>query len=249
MSGPGFIRAEGLAGLRHGFFGRQGGVSRGDFSGLNMSVSVGDAPEAVAENRARAIAALGGGELAVLRQVHSNRVVVVEETLPAGDVEGDGLVTQRRGVLLGVLTADCAPLLLADPSAGVIGAAHAGWRGAVDGILANMVAAMEGLGARRQNIALAIGPTISGANYEVGPDFEAQVLALRPEAETAFFTPAGGKAHFDLPGFLRAEAARLGLRAEVVNACTYASPERYFSHRYATHRGTRTGRQMAMIGV
>lgn len=246
---PEFEKAEALAGLRHGFFGRQGGVSSGDFAGLNMSVSVGDDAQAVAENRALATTALGGGELAFLKQVHSNRVVVVEDALPQGDVEADGLVTRRQGVLLGILTADCAPLLLADRQAGVIGAAHAGWRGAVDGILGETIAAMERLGASRSNIALAIGPTISGVHYEVGPEFEAQVLALRPEARTAFFTPDGGKAHFDLPRFLREEAERLGVRAEALDACTYARPERYFSHRYATHRGTKTGRQMAMIGL
>ncbi|WP_323015699.1 peptidoglycan editing factor PgeF [Devosia sp.] len=246
---PQFERAEALSGLRHGFFGRQGGVSTGDFSGLNMSVSVGDDAAAVAENRARAMAALGGEELAFLKQVHSNRVVVLDDALPQGDVEADGMVTRRKDVLLGILTADCAPLLLADAEAGVIGAAHAGWRGAVDGILGQTIAAMESLGASRKTIALVLGPTISGPHYEVGPDFQAQVLALRPEAKAAFFTPEGKKAHFDLPKFLGEEAERLGVRADVLDACTYASPERYFSHRYATHKGTRTGRQMAMIGL
>lgn len=237
--------------IRHGFFGRAGGVSIGPFAGLNVSVSTGDEPAAAQKNRALVADALGGGPLVIVRQVHSNRVVSVGAgDLPAATEEADALVTRRRDVLLGILTADCAPLLLLDAEAGVVGAAHAGWRGAVDGILGNTVAAMEALGAERGRIQLAIGPTISGVNYEVGEGFRSDVLALHPQAAGSFFTPPGGAPHFDLPGFLLADAARLGLvNAQSIGQCTYGQPERYFSHRYATHQGDRTGRQIAVIGL
>jgi len=237
--------------VRHGFFGRQGGVSTGEFAGLNVSYATGDDAAAVDRNRRIVADSLGGGPLVTLRQVHSSRVVTVEAgALPGPATEADALVTRRADVLLGILTADCAPLLLLDPHAGVIGAAHAGWRGAVEGILDNTVAAMEALGAQRRRIHLEIGPTISGRNYEVGEAFKDNVLAAPPHAGPAFATPPGGRPHFDLPGFLLREAARLGL-AGVGNLdrCTYAHPERYFSHRHATHRGTRTGRQIAVIGL
>lgn len=237
--------------VRHGFFGRQGGVSTGDFAGLNVSTSTGDDPEAVAQNRKIVADSLGGGPLIILKQVHSTRVVTIEAgALPDPATEADALVTRDAGILLGVLTADCAPLLLIDPYAGVIGAAHAGWSGAVNGILANTVAAMEALGARRDRIDLEIGPTIAGENYEVGEEFRAKAIALNPEADHDFFTPESGIPHFDLPGFLVRDAERIGLvSVGDLDRCTYASPSRYFSHRYATHRGTRTGRQISVIGL
>lgn len=237
--------------VRHGFFGRSGGVSTGDYAGLNVSHTVGDSPEAVAQNRALVAETLGGGTLITLKQVHSNRVITVEAgAIPENTVEADALVTRRTDVLLGTITADCSPLLFLDPHAGVIGAAHAGWRGAVDGILTNTVVAMEALGAARSRIILAIGPTISGQNYEVGEQFKSDVLTQNPNAEPAFSTPPGGKAHFDLPAYLVAEARALGL-ADITDTalCTYADPARFFSHRYATHQGTKTGRQVAVIGL
>jgi len=236
---------------RHGFFGRRGGVSSGEFAGLNVSFATGDRPEAVEQNRSAVAEALGGRPLLTVKQVHSNKVITVSDgSFPDRSVEADALVTNRDDVLLGILTADCAPLLLVDSEAGVVGAAHAGWRGAVDGILANTVAAMEALGAERGRIRLAIGPTISGANYEVGEEFKAEVLNLNPKAEACFSTPAGGKPHFDLPLYLVNEARELSL-AEVTDTrlCTYAAPDRFFSHRYATHQKTRTGRQIAVIGL
>ena len=236
--------------VRHGFFGRDGGVSTGDFAGLNVSYSVGDDPEAVEENRARIAQALGGGPLVTVRQVHSNRVVTIDGgALPDRSIEADALVTRRTDILIGVLTADCAPLLLADAHTGVVGAAHAGWRGAVDGILANTIAAREALGARRSHIQFALGPTISAKNYEVGEEFKAAVLNQNPSAERAFSTPPGGKPHFDLPLYILEESRELGLSATDLALCTYAEPARFFSHRYATHQGTRTGRQIAVIGL
>jgi len=246
-----FDTTEALAGTRHGFFGRHGGVSTGDFSGLNVSLSVGDDADAVAENRARIAATLGGKSLVTVKQVHSCRVVTVgADGLPDKMIEADALVTNLPDILLGILTADCSPLLFHDPQAGVIGAAHAGWKGAVGGILTNTVAAMEALGASRNRIRLAIGPTISKKNYEVGEEFKSDVLNQDANAGFAFETPPGGKPHFDLPAYLVAEARALGL-AEITDTalCTYAEPARFFSHRRATHEGTRTGRQIAVIGL
>ncbi|MGV3577186.1 MAG: peptidoglycan editing factor PgeF [Devosia sp.] len=237
--------------VRHGFFGRHGGVSTGDYAGLNVSHSVGDDTEAVEENRALVAKSLGGAPLVTVRQVHSNRVVTVEAgALPEKTVEADALVTRRADVLIGVLTADCSPLLLVDRHSGVVGAAHAGWRGAVDGILANTVAAMEASGAQRRRIQLAIGPTISQKNYEVGEQFKADALNQNANTAAAFLTLPGGKPHFDLPGYLAIEARALGL-AEITDTalCTYADPARFFSHRYATHQQTKTGRQIAVIGL
>lgn len=237
--------------VRHGFFGRHGGVSTGDFAGLNVSHSVGDDADAVEENRALIAKTLGGAPLVILKQVHSNRVITVEAgAIPDRSVEADAIVTRRADVLIGVLTADCSPLLFLDRHAGVIGAAHAGWRGAVDGILENTVTAMEALGAQRRRIQLAIGPTISQRNYEVGEQFKADALNQDANTEAAFATPPGGKPHFDLPGYLAIQARALGL-AEITDTalCTYADPTRFFSHRYATHQQTRTGRQIAVIGL
>jgi YfiH family protein len=237
--------------VRHGFFGRRGGVSAGDYASLNVSYSTGDDEANVTANRNLVADAMAGGPLIVLKQVHSNRVVTVEAgALPDPTTEADALVTRRADILLGVLTADCAPLLFLDHHAGVIGAAHAGWKGAVTGIIENTLQAMEALGAQRRRIFMDIGPTISGANYEVGPDFMRDAIAANPDAASAFFTPPGGREHFDLPRFLHNDALRAGLtHVDTRNACTYADPERYFSHRFATHQGTRTGRQIAVIGL
>lgn len=242
-----------LPGIRHGFFGRRGGSSLGEFAENNMSVSVGDEKAAVDINRAGAVEALGYAPhaLYLLRQVHSNRVLTLAAR-PDNDepVEADAMVTRLPGMALGILTADCTPILLADSAAGVVGAAHAGWRGAVDGIVGNTVAAMVELGARPASIVAAIGPTISGGNYEVGPHFMDDFVKLRPDGWRHFSNPHGGRAHFDLPGFVAAELERAGVtQVERVGRCTYAHPEDYFSHRHATHKGGKTGRQIAVIGL
>ena len=238
--------------VRHGFFGRLGGVSQGDFAGANMSTSVGDDPDAVAANRRAAASSLGSSSgLQLLKQVHSADAVTLTDPLAeAGSVAADALVTDRPGLLLAILTADCTPILLADAEAGVIGAAHAGWRGAVDGIVGNTVAAMRDLGADPSRIVAAIGPTITQNSYEVGEQFRSDFLALHPGGDRFFATPDGGRPHFDLPGFVEDQLREAGVTAiDRVGGCTYRHPDRYFSHRYATHRGTRTGRQVAVIGL
>lgn len=237
-------------GLAHGFFGRQGGLSAGDFASLNVSEATGDAPDAVAANRARIAGALGfmPARLALLRQVHSARVVTLSAP-PEAPIEADAMVSATPGLLLGILTADCAPVLLADPAAGVIGAAHAGWRGAVEGVLANTVAQMVALGAEPARMIAALGPTIAAAHYEIGPDFRAAVLARDPALTRHFHSGPGAREHFDLPGLVldQLRAAGIGSVSEV-GGSTYGARDRYFSHRFATHAGVPTGRQLAVIG-
>lgn len=240
-----------LSEVRHGFFGRQGGRSTGIFASLNTSMSSGDDLNRVAQNRSQAVETLGfhPASLATVSQVHSSAVLVLTKP-PCGNETADAMVTNVSGVTLGILTADCVPILLADPHAGVIGAAHAGWRGAVDGIVAATVDAMIGLGADPARITAAVGPAISRANYEVGPQFAADLLAQYPEAESRITRPDGGREHFDLPGFVgdRLHSAGVG-RIHDLGICTYAQPDRYFSHRRATHEGITTGRQIALIGL
>ncbi|MHB1104262.1 MAG: peptidoglycan editing factor PgeF [Devosia sp.] len=255
MSVP-FERSRALAalpGVRHGFFGRRGGVSTGIFASLNMSESSGDKLDLVASNRAQAVETIGFSPtaLATLTQVHSNTVIALTNPSNGGEPpEADAMVTNLPDMVLGILTADCAPILLADPQAGVIGAAHAGWKGAVDGIVAATVTAMVRLGAHPSRIIAAIGPTISLANYEVGPQFASDLLAKHRDAANRIGRPAGSREHFDLPGFVfdQLHGAGVGLVTDL-GICTYADPKRYFSHRRATHEGTTTGRQIALIGL
>lgn len=243
----------GLANVRHGFFGRQGGLSTGHFASLNMSESTGDDQNLVASNRAQAAGAIGfsPGSLTIAKQIHSTTVVTLTNP-PEWDERpvADAMVSNVPGLVLGILTADCAPVLFADPEASVIGAAHAGWKGAMAGILEATVDAMVSLGADPARIVAAIGPTISLANYEVGPEFAAELLAQHRDAASRIARPAGGREHFDLPGFVfdRLERAGVGFVSDL-DVCTYAEPERYFSHRRATHEGTTTGRQIALIGL
>lgn len=237
----------------HGFFTRAGGVSTGQFATLNCSLSGRDDPEAVAENRARARAVLGAPTLVGLFQVHRPEVAVVDE--PWGNdarPEADALVTRRRGVALGIVTADCAPVLFLDAEAGVIGAAHAGWRGALAGVLEATVTAMERLGAARGRIAAAIGPTIAQASYEVAADMHAAVLAADP-AHARFFADGerAGRWRFDLPGFCAAALVRAGVGPiNDLGLDTYAEPGRFFSYRRATHEGVAPiGHQLSAIAL
>ena len=205
------IRAEALAGLPHGFLGRRGGVSRGAIAGLNIGHGAEDDTEAVTENRRRAVeAVLPGAKLATVYQVHSAEVVDVDAPWPHDErPRADAMVTNKPGLLLGIVTADCAPVLLADRAAGVIGAAHAGWRGAHGGVLENTVAAMERLGAERGRIAAAIGPAIAQPSYEVDAKFRENFGA----EEEAFFAPGRpGHWQFDLAGYAagRLRAAGVG---------------------------------------
>ena len=245
-----------LSGIRHGFFTRQGGVSDGIYASLNCGLGSNDDPEKVAQNRARIALHLKSSSPVVLTpyQVHSNQAVVVDEPFPTGEPppRGDALVTRTPGLVIGILTADCGPVLFADRKAGVVAAAHAGWRGAVGGILQATVAAMENLGARRDHIDAAIGPCINQLNYEVGPEFREQFLKKSSEYERFFQIPSGQtKEHFDLPGFIEAELAQLGLNStESQAACTYADESQFFSFRRTTHKNEPDyGRQISAISV
>lgn len=225
----------GVLPVRHGFFTRRGGVSSGPFASLNCSLSSADAPEAVAANRAAVAAKLGATHLLGLTQVHGPDVVTVSDPwAPGAGPRADALVTDRPGLALGVVTADCTPVLLADPGAGVVGAVHAGWRGAVAGVLEATVAAMTALGATR--IAAAIGPSIRHASYEVRADLRDAVLARRPD-DACFFTDGRpGHWHFDLAGYCAARLAGLAA-VDVIDADTAAEPDRFFSHRRRTLAG------------
>jgi YfiH family protein len=246
VSGLTCLRASALDGVPHAFLGRTGGVSQGLFDSLNTGLGSGDDPAAVAENRRRAAGALGRPDaLATARQVHSARAIIVPRPLAGHErPQADALITHVPGLALGVLTADCAPVLLADPAARIVAAAHAGWRGAVAGIIEATVATMEELGAERHRILAAIGPTIAQASYEVGAEFDARVPArfLAPGA-------APDRRHFDLEGYVADRLAAAGVgQVERLATDTYANPERFFSFRRATHAGEADyGRQIALI--
>jgi purine-nucleoside/S-methyl-5'-thioadenosine phosphorylase / adenosine deaminase len=230
-----------LAGIRHAFFTRQGGASGGFYASLNGGIGSRDSAAQVAENRARMAAALGvePGRLLTAYQVHSPEVVVAETPWAlAARPRADGIVTRMRALAIGVTTADCAPILFAEPQARVIGAAHAGWRGALAGIAEATVAAMERLGAARKEIRAALGPMIRQRHYEVGPDLIDRFAAEDP-AGKRFFVPASrdGHALFDLGGYVAARLRRAGVRhIEDLGLCTYADPALFFSYRRATHR-------------
>lgn len=238
---------------RHGFFGRAGGTSEGLYRGLNCGYGSGDDRDKVAANRARVADAMGiaPDHLLTVYQTHSPDVLTVKALHSYGDApKADAMVTTMRGVGLAILTADCAPVLLADESAGVIGAAHAGWRGAFSGVLENTVAAMISLGANASAIKAAIGPTISQANYEVGNDFRENFIA-DDERNDRFFVASAKPGHcqFDLPAYViaRLEAAGVGDIYDTAT-CTYADEEHYFSFRRATHRGEPDyGRDISVI--
>jgi YfiH family protein len=242
-----------LDGVQHRFFTRRGGVSAGLYSSLNCGYGSGDAPENVRENRRRVAGQFGLGEtdLLTVHQIHSTDVLTVAQdrwTSP-GAPKADALVTDRPGVVLGVLAADCAPVLLADARAGVIGAAHAGWKGALNGVVETTIAAMERLGARRENLHAAIGPCIGRDSYEVGPEFPAPFLA-QDDGNAAFFraAPRAGHFLFDLAGYLRARTARAGVAATATGHDTLAATEDFFSYRRNTLSGVRDyGRGLSAI--
>lgn len=229
-------------GIRHAFFTRVGGVSEGVYASLNGGLGSNDRPDRVAANRAAMCAQLGlpSDRLVSLFQVHSADVVTVEAPFPPDDrPRADAMVTRVPGLALGIATADCGPILFADPEGRVVGAAHAGWKGALTGVIEATVAAMEALGARRARIAAVLGPAIAQASYEVGPDFVARFRAEAPGMER--FLGAGarpGHAQFDLPGFILARLGEAGLgEAGTLGLCTYADPDRFYSYRRTTHRG------------
>jgi purine-nucleoside/S-methyl-5'-thioadenosine phosphorylase / adenosine deaminase len=231
-----------IPGIRHAFFTRDGGVSDGFYASLNAGLGSRDAPERVAENRARMAAALGVApdRFVTAYQVHSPNVVVATEPWSRADApRADAVVTRVPALAVGVTTADCGPLLLADREAGVVGAAHAGWRGALTGVAEATVDAMETLGASRRRIVVALGPMIRQPNYEVGGDLIDRFLAADPSNDR-FFRPAtrSGHALFDLAGYVAARLTRAGIaRVDDLGVCTYAEPARFFSFRRTTHRG------------
>jgi polyphenol oxidase len=230
-----------LSGIRHGFFTRAGGVSGGLYASLNGGVGSQDDAESVMENRARMAAALGvePRRLLTAYQTHSPNVVVAEAAWTTENrPQADAIVTRMRALAIGITTADCGPVLFADPRAGVIGAAHAGWRGALTGVIEATVAAMERLGAVPGQIRAAIGPMIRQRNYEVGADLVTRFGGEDP-ASSRFFAPAkrDGHAMFDLAGYIAARLKRAGItEVEDVGLCTYADPEQFFSYRRTTHR-------------
>ena len=239
--------------IRHGFFTREGGVSDGVYASLNCGPGSSDKPDSVAENRRRAMALMEMPEesLVTLYQTHSAEVVVVKEPwAPGAAPKADAMVTDRPGLVLGILTADCAPVLLADGKGGIIGAAHAGWKGALGGVLDNTVQAMVALGAKPAKIVAAIGPCIGHRSYEVGPEFPAPFLAEDP-INADFFAPApkAGHALFDLPGYISRKLARLGVHEVTrVPADTLRDETRFFSYRRATLRAEADyGRQLSAI--
>ncbi len=238
------VNAEPLAaldGTRHGFFTRQGGVSGGLYGSLNTGLGSGDDREKVLENRARAAAWLGvaADRLATPYQIHSAEAVILGDVWqPGKGPKADAVIADRPGVAIGVGTADCGPVLFADPKARIIAAAHAGWRGALSGVLEATLTAMESLGADRTATIAVLGPTISGAAYEVGAEFVARFTAADPDNDR-FFAAASrdGHAMFDLPAYILARLTAAGVdKAHDLGHCTYADEASCFSYRRATHR-------------
>lgn len=232
------IRSDLLDGVVHGFFTREGGVSTGIYAGLNGGQGSDDDPAAVATNRQRITDHLGAQNLVSVWQIHSPDVVAVDGPIERGAARADGLVTDRPGLALGVLTADCTPVLFADRQAGVVGAAHAGWKGALAGILEAVLDAMTRLGARPDRTVAAIGPVISQRAYEVGPEFVERFVDDDPETARFFAGGEGDRAMFDLPGYCLWRLRAAGVAgAAWTGHCTYSDETRFYSYRRACHRG------------
>ena len=246
-------RARALDSVAHGFLGRRGGVSQGVVEGLNVGIGTQDDPQAIAENRHRAAdAVLPGARLVTLYQVHSpDAVAVIEPFDDRVRPRADALVTATPGLVLGILTADCAPVLFADREAGVVGAAHAGWKGALGGVTDSTLSLMETLGARRDRITAAIGPCIARASYEVDEGFLAKFAEADPANERFFAAGKPGRHQFDLEAYVAHRLAAAGVtRIEAMGLDTYADTDRFFSFRRATHRGEADyGRQISLIGL
>jgi YfiH family protein len=247
------IRAISIGDFPHGFLGRRGGVSVGEMAGLNVGYGSSDDPEAIAGNRRLAIAAiLEEAELATVHQVHGAEAVHAERPWPQEErPRADAMVTDRPNLLLGILTADCAPVLFADREAVVVGAAHAGWRGALAGITDSTIAAMEKLGARRENIHAAVGPCIGQPNYEVDEAFRTRFTEVDPDNARFFVAAPSGKPRFDLEAYVVHRLIAAGIdEVEALNLDTYGNPDRFYSYRRSTHRGEADyGRQLSAIGI
>jgi len=243
-----------VPGVRHGFFTREGGVSMGIYRSLNCGVGSRDDRALVYKNRSRAAAVLGvaPGRLVTPYQVHGTNAVIVDSVwAPGQGPKADAVVTDRRGIAVGVGTADCGPVLFADAEAHVVAAAHAGWRGALAGILESAIAAMEQLGARRERIVGVLGPMISQRNYEVGRDV-IDAFTSADQANARFFVPSerSGHAMLDLPSYIIARLLAAGVVADDMRLCTYADPERFYSYRRATHQSEADyGRLLSAIAI
>ncbi|UHS57140.1 peptidoglycan editing factor PgeF [Agrobacterium vaccinii] len=239
--------------IRHGFFSRQGGVSQGIYRGLNVGLGSQDVRDAVVENRTRVAAWFGlpTEKLATVHQIHSPDVVVVDESYAGDRPQADAMVTATPGIVLGVLSADCGPILFADAQAGVVGAAHAGWKGAVSGVLENTIEAMIALGAKREDIVASLGPSISREHYEVGPERVESLQEMNP-GHAAYFTPSpnSGHAFFDLKQLTMDRLVAAGVRADNLGLCTYPENNGFFSFRRTTHHQEPDyGRQVSAIAI
>ena len=247
------IQASNLHGIPHGFLGRRGGVSTGELAGLNVGYGSSDDRAAIDENRRRAVdAVLPEAALATVHQEHTPKVIYTERPWPHGERPvADAMVTDRGGLLLGILTADCAPILFADQEAGVVGAAHAGWRGALAGVTDATIVAMEDIGARRDRLRAAVGPCIAQPSYEVDDGFRTRFVEQDLENVRFFTDGPWGKPHFDLAGYVAARLQSAGIASvELLNLDTYADPNRFYSYRRSTHLGEADyGRQVSLIGL
>ena len=246
-------RAISLGRLPHGFLGRRGGISVGEMAGLNVGYGSSDDREAIEGNRRLAVKALlPEADLATVHQIHSAETVATYEAWPQGErPRADAMVTDRPNLLLGILTADCAPVLFADHKAVVVGAAHAGWRGALAGVTDSTIEAMELLGARRENIHAAVGPCIAQPSYEVDEEFRSRFLHADSDNERFFVAGERGKPHFDLEAYVVHRLIAAGIdEIEALNLDTYGEPDRFYSYRRSTHRGESDyGRQLSAIGI
>ena len=239
--------------IRHGFFTRTGGVSNGIYRGLNVGLGSADDRESVLENRRRVCHKFSAGEdrLATPHQIHSADVWVVDDGYDGERPKADAVVTTTPGLVIGVLTADCGPILFADPEAGVVGAAHAGWAGALNGVAENTIAAMESLGADRARITACLGPSISQVNYEVGPEYVDRFLVESGD-NRRFFSPSERDGHslFDLQAYTLKRLRDAGVSAHLSGHCTYADEESFYSYRRTTHRDEPDyGRQISAISI
>jgi len=246
-------RAAALGNIPHGFLGRRGGVSEGVCAGLNVGLGSGDDRAAIQANRDRAVAAVApGARLITVHQIHSAIAIPVTGPWPDDHrPQADALVTDRPGLVLGILTADCTPVLFADAAAGVVGAAHAGWKGAIGGVVDATLVEMEKLGADRSRIVAAVGPTIARKSYEVDEGFLRRFAEQDPANERFFSQGREGHHQFDLEGYVVARLADAGLaRIEALGEDTYSQPDRFYSFRRATHRGEPDyGRQISLIAL
>lgn len=252
LSSVDVLAAGALGGIPHGFLGRRGGISQGDMAGLNCGWGSGEDLAIIRENRRLAGEAVRpGARIVSPHQIHSADVVEAGDWPDDNRPPADAVVTDKRGILLGILTADCAPVLFADAATGVVAAAHAGWKGALAGVTDRTIEAMERLGAQRSRIAAAIGPCIAQRNYEVDHAFAGRFTEADPANDRFFAEGPSGRPHFDLEAYLLARLASAGVATVVaLSEDTYGQPERFFSYRRATHRGEASyGRQISLIGL